>query len=348
MNVDDNILPTNSSSPIKPKKSLPLEKVFNIAFFEKDTFENFLNFDVASGYECADFKGRTLLKPSPKLKDYHKFINDFIFPYLSVNETVVFSYRKGSRTYDAVSRHSESKVFFNTDIQNFFPSITRDFAKLVLLDNLKNIPISDINNFIPKILDFVVVDNVLPVGFSTSPSFSNASLYTFDCRMFDYCQEINAVYTRYSDDIIISTNNDSDLNDIYRIVAHFLSQVNDGKFLLNKRKTKIVRRGNKIKLLGMVILPSGKISVDIKTKNKIEHLIHFYLTNKESFKNAVLKYDKDGKIKNLPENEIIIKGVGMVSGILNHINTIDQEYLNKLRRKYGNVVIDMFFHQNAS
>ncbi|HEI6852542.1 TPA: RNA-directed DNA polymerase [Yersinia enterocolitica] len=335
-------------NPPRSHKPLKLEMVFNIAFFEKDSFENFLNFNVASEYERAMFRGRELFKPSQKLKEYHKFINDFIFPYLDVNAEIVFSYRKGSSTYDAVSKHSESVIFYNTDIQNFFPSIGKDFASIVLTRNLKNIPIVDIETYFPKILEFLIIEDSLPVGFSTSPSFSNAVLYCFDCIMKKHYKDKGVVYTRYADDIIISSKNESDLHEVHNITARYLSGINNGKFLLNEKKTKTVRKGSKVKILGMVILPSGKISVDIKIKKKVEHLIHFYLTNKENFKKSILKDDKEGKLKNLPDNEIILSGVKTLSGILNHINTIDKPYLNKLRKKYGNVIIDMFFHQNIN
>ncbi|EFO3765224.1 RNA-directed DNA polymerase, partial [Escherichia coli] len=165
---------------MKPLRPLSLEKAFNIAFFEKDSFQNFLSFEPFQQTKFITFDERLIAEPSSKLKEYHKFINEFVLSYLKVNKDVVFSYRKGSSTYDAVKRHVCSKVFFNTDIKNFFPSITREYARTVLVDNLPNVPISDLNIYLDKILDYIIIDNSLPVGFPTSPAFSNACLYDFD------------------------------------------------------------------------------------------------------------------------------------------------------------------------
>lgn len=328
-------------------KPLSLEKAFNIAFFDKDSFQNFLSFEPFRQTKFSTFDERLIAEPSSKLKEYHKFINEFVLSYLRVNKEVVFSYRKGSSTYDAVILHAKSKVFFNTDIKSFFPSITREYARSVLVNNLLNVPISDLNVHLDKILDYVIIDNSLPVGFPTSPALSNACLYEFDVAMQQYCVEKGYVFTRYSDDIIISSENDEDFDNINLIVADFLEVFGRGHFRLNPVKTKLIKKGNKIKLLGMVVLPSQKVSVDIKVKRKLEHLIHFYITDKDKFIDSILK-DSKVKTSGLNDSEILEKGVNTVSGLLNHINTIDKTYLDKLKKKYGNTIVDMLFYKNVN
>lgn len=328
-------------------KPLSLEKAFNIAFFDKDSFENFLSFNPSQQIKFGSYEQRLIAKPSSKLKEYHKFINEFILSYLKVNKEVVFSYRKGSSTYDAVELHSASRVFFNTDIKGFFPSITRDFARSVLINNLSVLPIFDLDTHLEKILDYIIVDDSLPAGFSTSPALSNACLYEFDVAMQKYCIDYELIYTRYSDDIIISAVNDDHLSDIFPIVSGFLDEFGDGHFKLNVAKTKLIKKGSKIKLLGMVILPSQVVSVDIKVKRKLEHLIHFYVRDKNKFIDSIIN-DPKIKTEGLNEDEVLAKGVNAVSGILNHINTIDKSYLDKLKKKYGNTVVDMLFYKNIN
>ena len=328
-------------------KPLSLEKAFNIAFFDKDSFQNFLSFEPFEQTKFSTFDERLIAEPSSKLKEYHKFINEFVFSYLRVNTDVVFSYRKGSSTYDAVILHAKSKVFFNTDIKSFFPSITREYARSILVNNLLNVPISDLNVYIDKILDYIIIDNSFPVGFPTSPAFSNACLYEFDIAMQQYCSEKGYVFTRYSDDIIISSENDEGFDNIGLVVADFLEVMGKGHFSLNLAKTKLIKKGNKVKLLGMVILPSQMVSVDIKVKRKLEHLIHFYITDKDKFIDSILK-DSKVKTSGLNDSEILEKGVNTVSGLLNHINTIDKSYLDKLKKKYGNTIVDMLFYKNVN
>ncbi|ENN8436477.1 RNA-directed DNA polymerase [Enterobacter kobei] len=328
-------------------KPLSLEKAFHIAFFDKDSFHNFLSFQPFQQTKFSTFEERLIAEPSSKLKEYHKFINEFVLSYLKVNKDVVFSYRKGSSTYDAVKLHAKSKVFFNTDIKSFFPSITREYAREILFNNLSNIPISDLNVHLDKILDYIIIDDSLPVGFPTSPAFSNACLYDFDVALQQYCARHDYIFTRYSDDIIISSENDEGFDNINLVVTELLGEFGKGHFSLNPTKTKLIRKGSKIKLLGMVILPSEIVSVDIKIKRKLEHLIHFYITDKDKFLNSIVK---DPKIKTtgLNDSEILEKGVNSVSGLLNHINTIDKKYLDKLKKKYGNTIVDMLFFKNVN
>lgn len=328
-------------------KPLSLEKAFNIAFFDKDSFQNFLSFEPFQQTKFTTFDERLIAEPSSKLKEYHKFINEFVLSYLKVNKEVVFSYRKGSSTYDAVILHAKSKVFFNTDIKGFFPSITREYAREILFDNLSNVPISDLNIHLEKILDYIIIDNSLPVGFPTSPAFSNACLYDFDVAMQQYCAKHEYVFTRYSDDIIISAGNDDGFDKVNSVVTDLLDEFGRGHFRLNLEKTKLIKKGSKIKLLGMVILPSEIVSVDIKIKKKLEHLIHFYITDKDKFIDSIIK-DSKVKTSGLNDSEILEKGVNTVSGLLNHINTIDKTYLDKLKRKYGNTIVDMLFYKNVN
>lgn len=337
-------LKNKSPATMKP---LSLEKAFNIAFFDKDSFHNFISFEPFQQTKFKTFDERLIAEPSSKLKEYNKFINEFVIAYLKVNKDVVFSYRKGSSTYDAVKCHAKSKIFFNTDIKSFFPSITREYARSVLFNNLSNIPISDLNAHLDKILDYIIIDNSLPLGFPTSPAFSNACLYDFDVALQQYCDKHEYIFTRYSDDIIISSEKDEGFDKINSVVADLLGEFGKDHFRLNPAKTKLIKKGSKIKLLGMVILPSEIVSVDIKIKRKLEHLIHFYITDKDKFLDSIIN---DPKIKTieLNENEILEKGVNTVSGLLNHINTIDKNYLDKLKKKYGNTIVDMLFYKNVN
>lgn len=162
-----------------------------------------------------------------------------------------------------------------------------------------------------------------------------------------YCEDKGFIYTRYSDDIIISSNSVNDFDNTINVVPQLINDTYDGRFNLNIHKTKLVKRGSKIKLLGMVILPSGKVSVDIKVKLRVEHLIHYYITDKVKFISSV-KNDKKIKTKNIDEADIEGRGVSALSGLLNYINTIDKTYLDKLRKKFGNTIVDMLLYKNVN
>lgn len=310
---------------------ITLQEAFDSTFHDKLNFNDFLNLDVRK--ECKSFhiNNKLIINPSLTLKKYLRFLNNFIFDYAKINTEVVHSYRKGKNAYTAVEKHANSKYFFQTDINNFFNSIATEDIEFIFDNNLVDTPISDIGKYRINVLNLVSLDGVIPVGFSTSPSISNTCLYTFDNALECYCHSNDIVYTRYSDDIILSSNNRDALKTANEIISEKLNLFHNGRISLNYHKTKHTHKGEKIKMLGMVILPSGKVSVDMKLKKQLEVLLYFYINDKDRFADY-LKNHYHGDLSK-------------ISGQLNYINSIDNSYLNKLRKKYGNYIIDTFFRQ---
>ncbi|MNF46312.1 reverse transcriptase [compost metagenome] len=314
------------------KKNLSL--LFEAMYHGKHDFTDFISGDVLGRYKVATVKGMEVCKPDDKLKVYHKFLMLFVFEFLRVNQDVVFSYRKGVNVASAVQKHSSSRHFFQTDLKNFFKSISRSFVRQTLLDNLDVIPVADLQENLDRILDLVTVNDGVPIGFSTSPIISNACLYNFDNRLEAYSKAHGLIYTRYSDDIIIS-GIENKLYGVDDVVGGMLKECFGEMLNVNVSKTKFSSVGNKIKVLGMVILPNGIITIDSKLKNTIEVLLHFYSKDKVKF-NDMLEAES-AKMKG--DNSL---GLLQISGYLNYVNTTDPAYLNKLRKKYGATVVDSF------
>lgn len=323
--------------PSLPRKQ-PIEALFNATYHGKWRFEDFANASVEANISPKTFtqagKTRNLLIPSEKLKALHEFLRLFLLDFLPLNEDVVFSYRKGLNAYDAVARHAANKSFFVCDIADFFPSIRRPRVKSTLLTAKDACPIQDLDIWMDRIVDLVCVNDNLPVGFATSPAISNAVLMAFDNALQTYCTSKGLVLTRYSDDIIVSAQESSALNGIYKQVATLLQNTVNGEFSLHPGKSKFLHSGTKIKLLGMVVLPNGTVSVDASVKSEIEVLIHFYLRDKDKFADR-----SEGDPR---------KAEARLSGLLNYVNTIDQGYLDKLRKKFGVAVVDYFLHRSFS
>ncbi|AFL73636.1 Retron-type reverse transcriptase [Thiocystis violascens DSM 198] len=315
---------------------MPLESLFRAMYHDKFDFQDFVNGEISRNYERTQYldreKTREILKPNQKLKTFHTFLNLFLFEHLPVNRDVVFSYRKGVSTYDAVIPHAKSRHFFQADISSFFTNINREMVNKTISFGYDSVPISDIDFYKERILDLVCVGDTLPTGFPTSPTITNAVLRPFDDQLQAYCNSNSAIYTRYSDDIIISALDRELPSDIKDYVTQTLSVITAGRLQLNERKCRHFHIGGKVKILGMLILPNGQISVDSKIRRETETLLYFYVRDKDKFLNKTgLDFDK---------------GMKRVSGFLNYINTIDQRYLEKLRRKYGATVIDMFLHRS--
>lgn len=311
-------------------KKKPCSLLFEAMYHGKYDFKDFIQSDISNSFDVFYVKDRKIQKPNKKLKVYHSFLNLFLFEYLRTNERVVFSYRKGVSAYDAVAAHASNKHFYQTDISDFFSSIDSQLIKETIIASADLSPIEDLNEHLERVIDLVTVDGTLPMGFSTSPLISNACLYKFDKALEEYSTNHNLTYTRYADDLILSSKNREDLEGIQEKIAELLKNTFDDRLSLNYSKSKFTHIGRKVKILGMVILPTGKVSVDIKFKNKVEVLLHFYMKDREKFLDKV-----DGDMRG---------GMEKVSGYLNYINTVDKSYLDKLRKKFGGTIVDMFLH----
>jgi hypothetical protein len=309
----------------------PLEQLFFATYRGKLNFEEFVSLDLNTAFVRMNFDGRTVYSPEKNLKLYLGFLSRVLFDRLPIESEVVYSYRKGVNVVNAVEKHRNSKYFFQADIENFFGSITRDAIKATILAAVESCPISDIEHWMDRILDLVTIDGFLPPGYPTSPAISNACLLEFDRQLLAWCFERNLVYTRYADDLIVSGLSEDDLSFLVSKITGVLDSVFSGVMTLNSSKTRIIRPGAKIKILGIAILPNGKVSVDGRLKKSAETAMHFLLKDREKFTSFLKEVDLDRALKKF-------------SGQLNYINTVDPSFLDKLRKKYGATAVDKIIH----
>jgi len=314
------------TSATSPLDSISLESAFDSTFHNKYSFSDFLNLKIEDEYQ--KFERKEIFIPSLKLKKYLRFLNSFVFDNATTNTAVVHSYQKGKSPYTAVLQHSQNNYFFKTDLKNFFKSIKLIDIKNVIENNLNNTSILDLKTYEENILKLVCVEDQLPVGFPTSPNITNTFLVSFDNQLEIFCKEKSLTYTRYSDDIIISSKEKDALENIHNTVDEYIEKYSSKNFKTNPKKTKYMQKGSKISLLGINLLPTGKITVDSKEKEKIETTFHFFINDKIKYAACLTKFF-DGKEASL-------------SATLSYICSIDKTYSDKLRKKYGNFIVDNF------
>ena len=326
--------------------SRKLEEIFLSTFHNKLSFSDFVNLDVSSEYKKISLRKRVVYSPSEKLKMMHRFLNKTIFDYFDYNKDIVYSYRKGVSTRDAVERHSDSTFYFHTDIKDFFKFIGHAEVRKALETKVKPSPASDFLSYIDRIIELVVVDDHIPAGFSTSPVLSNVSLSDFDDNLYSLCLDEGLVYTRYSDDILISSDKDDFFDFIEMKVLNLLRDHVNSAVSINDRKTKFYKRGGNFKILGYVILPNGIVTLPKKEKDDIELMIYFYLTDKDKLEDYFLNNVMHGNA--VSEGKSTLEhAITKISAKLIAFNSMDKQYISKLRKKYGNTVIDMFIRKSA-
>lgn len=313
----------------------PLHKLFDAMYHGKYRFDEFLALSPGENYSPVSWKSRTIYKPSKILKDFHAFLNGFVLEHLPVDTSVSFAYRKGATLVQAVEPHAKSRAFFQTDLERFFDSITTPLVRKVLMESAT--PVADLPDHLEHILGLLTIDGKLPIGYSTSPIVSNACLLPFDRRMIQISQDRGWIYTRYADDIMLSTQERANLSDAEAVIEDCLASELGDEFNLNPAKSKLTTVGRKVKLLGLVILPTGAIAIDRDVRNRIEAWIHFYLSDRA----RLLRIFEETYSQGMEE------GLERLSGLISYAHAADPAYLEKLRSKFGTTVIDSLLHRSA-
>ena len=327
-----------SITPSPTAAMRPLADLFRAVYHDKRSFNDLAEMDVLLNCKREQYtkagQVRAILAPNDILAGCLEFVRLFVVDYLPINEDVVYSYRKGVSAFDAVARHRDGKHFFVCDISHFFPSLKRERVRLTLAQGHDRTPISDFDLWFDRFVSLVCPESGLPVGFSTSPGISNSALKLFDDALKLTCDDRGLTITRYSDDIIVSGGSKEALKGVEKLVEGTLQDIFPGEFVLNRAKSKHMHRGTKVKLLGMVLLPDGSVSVDAAVKDEIEVLLHFHARDRSRFLERV--------------GSDLQKGERRLSGMLNYVNTVDKAYLDKLRRKFGAAAVDYFLHRSFS
>lgn len=308
-----------------------LEDVFNAYFNGKLNFPDMLNLNIDENINVLSVGNREVIKCSEKLKKIHHFFNLFILEHLEIQVDCVFSYRKGVNVVDAIRPHAKNKFIFKTDIKKFFPTINRSLIHNCMLSQMENIPFIDFPTYLDRVCDLVTYNGKLPMGFSTSPNISNAVFNPLDIKIKNYCFDKKLTYTRYADDLIISSNNYLDKEEYIKIISDIIKLDNVHHFTINIEKTKLIKKSKNMDVMGVKIQPDGTLTIGKKLKNEVETKLYLFSKNQDDFVRFSKQEKESSKAK--------------LTGQLNYINTIDPDYIVKLKTKYGNSLVELFFRK---
>ncbi|MBV9081165.1 MAG: RNA-directed DNA polymerase [Acidobacteriaceae bacterium] len=91
----------------------------------------------------------------------------------------------------------------------------------------------------------------LPQGAPTSPALANLCAYRLDCRLAGLAKSAGVTYTRYADDLAFSGGSEFEKH-VERFSTHVAAIALEEGFSVHHRKTRIMRRGVRQHLAGVV------------------------------------------------------------------------------------------------
>lgn len=258
---------------------------------------------------------REVYLPSSDIKMLQHYISEKYFSKIQLSSNAT-AYIKSKSIMDNARPHIKNKHFLFTDISNFFDNIKRNLFSEILLKELPFLSPHDVED----ILSICTYKNRFVQGAVTSPIISNIYLKSFDEFLQGVVNNIpNGVYTRYSDDITISSSEFLNEN-ITKIIADELSKI--GLFV-NNTKTYFSSFVDEIEITGLKI-SGDRISLSNKKKREIKNMI----------------YHKFKKKSNSSET------AEQIIGHMFYLRQIEPQYYNTLNLKYKKkkkLLIDRLF-----
>lgn len=236
---------------------------------------------------------REIDAPNDELKAIQKRIAKFItnkLKYLPSNNAYGFIKNRNCKLAMEQHQKNGSKYFLKLDIHDFFNSTTKEiilremnkhWCFAILPDNLKDFW-----------LTLCTKNNVLPQGSPASPVFANIVLHEFDLWLDENLKKLDKdmVYTRYADDLLISSKNKFHQN-IKEIVDNISAKLKDYNLTLSEHKTRYGTNAGRNWNLGIMYNKDNNLTVGYRQKKLFKNILHNAETGKievtEEFKNKL-------------------------------------------------------------
>lgn len=201
--------------------------------------------------------------------------------------TAAFAYVKKRSTTDVLKRHqaNESKWFAKLDFSNFFGTTTINHTMNMLS---MIFPFSEIcrlpngRNELYKAVELGFLNGVLPQGTKLSPTLTNIIMVPID---FKLSREFRSgkqkfVYTRYADDMMVSSRYGFNVHHIEDIVLKVLQEFN-APYKLNRDKTTYGSIAGSNWHLGLMLNKENNITVGWENKKKFQAALSTYAMNRK-------------------------------------------------------------------
>lgn len=262
---------------------------------------------------------RTIAQPAFEVKIIQRWIVSNILSEVPVHISAA-AYVKGKGIKANALAHAKNKYILKMDFSNFFPSIKYIDILKHLTPYLQDTFSDDDVNKICRL--FVRKDKVtkqleLSIGAPSSPFISNSIMFTFDDYASNFCKEQGVTYTRYADDLTFSTKKENILKDVEIYVKGIVHKIKSPKLRVNNNKTIHASTNRKRVVTGLVLTPSGKVSLGRERKRDISLRIYRYTKG------------------NLDDKE-----TNKLRGLLAFALDVENEFIIKMRVKYGVDTID--------
>lgn len=258
-----------------------------------------------------------------------RYVHSSIARHIQPREhDTVHSYRKKVSAVTCAEQHIGSYAIFCIDIKDFFPSITLRMIQKIMIHH----------GCSKKLARYIAITTTasdprnpaaeprLPLGISLSGVLSNSVLYDLDVALSTLCDKAGYTYTRYSDNMYISSV-DAHIPESFR--EQVITAVNTFKiagtipFVVNTRKTKYLPHYRRQRILGVVI--NTHLNISSHREKWIRSSINHLFTEARDIQNGTVNDTLNRRIR------VLSLKARRVRGVINHLGSIRKDKFEKYR-----------------
>jgi retron-type reverse transcriptase len=225
---------------------------------------------------------RELAAPHKTLRHCQEWILESILDKLPVHGAA-HGFTRGRSTVTNAAVHAGHEVLVNTDLKDFFPSIT--FPRVAgMFRGLGYSPA------VAAILALLCTESprrtveyagvtyhvatgprALPQGACTSPALSNRAARKLDMRLAGLATKLGWNYTRYADDATFSATGEP-AGRVGYLLARIRHITQDEGFSVNETKTRVLRQNAAQRVTGIVV--NRHVAVPRKLVRRLRAILH--------------------------------------------------------------------------
>lgn len=226
-------------------------------------------------YHCFSAGGRKIVAPQPDLKLVQCWISDYINTEFDIDLPYATAYEKGSSVCHNAKLHANSSHFLLLDICHFFESCTQKMVRDLFSGGVyQSTNAASRLRLTADDVDLLVALSCyrgsLATGSPCSPFIANRIMASFDHEIAAGLGE-KFVYSRYSDDICISSTEWINSAEISTFVG---SRLRQKSFDLNSDKTRCFGRGHLRKITGIYLDCDGVLRLGPQRKAELKRLLY--------------------------------------------------------------------------
>jgi RNA-directed DNA polymerase len=256
---------------------------------------------------------RTIAQPTAEIKVLQRFLVEAAIPDLPIHEAAK-AYRKDHSIIDHALPHAKKHYLLKLDFKNFFPSIkATDF--IAHLRRQTTLSQEDIR-LLARIFFWRPRGQrklILSIGAPSSPYISNTLLFDFDTRLGEYCEANEIVYTRYADDLALSTDRADILKAAHAYVREICTKGKHPQLELNEEKTVYTSKKHHRELTGLTLSNDGRASIGREKKRLVRSMTY-----------------------NFSKGELDVEDHSKLRGWIAFAMSIDQDFVRTLVDMIGN------------